>query len=65
MTAERNKKGINCVKCIHFYITWDKNYPKGCKAMGFKCSEMPSTMVYKASGVECLRFEKKQARDNN
>jgi hypothetical protein len=55
-------ESIDCKKCIHFYITWDKDYPRGCRAMGFKCKEIPSAMVYQASGVECLRFEEKKAR---
>jgi hypothetical protein len=62
MSADISKKGVDCAKCIHFFITWDKNYPKGCKAIGFKCHEMPSAVVFKSSGIECLRFEKKQAR---
>lgn len=57
-------KDIDCSKCIHFYITWDKKYPRGCKAMGFKSKEVPSAMVYKTSGVECLRFEKKKGRED-
>jgi hypothetical protein len=57
-------KNIDCTKCTHFYITWDKNYPRGCRAMGFKCREIPSVMVCKASGVECLRFEKKKEKRN-
>jgi L,D-peptidoglycan transpeptidase YkuD (ErfK/YbiS/YcfS/YnhG family) len=63
MEKEANKKTIDCGKCIHFYITWDKHYPKGCKAMGFKSVEMPSIIVYKSSGADCLRFEMKEARD--
>jgi len=55
-------ESIDCTKCIHFYITWDKDYPRGCRAMGFKCKEIPSAMVYQASGFECLRFEEKKAR---
>jgi hypothetical protein len=62
MAEDRVKKNIDCMQCIHFYITWDKNYSKGCRAMGFKCHEMPSAMVYKASGVECLRFESKAGK---
>jgi hypothetical protein len=53
-------KDIDCNKCAHFYITWDKSYPRGCRVMGFKCKEVPSVMVYKASGIECLRFEEKK-----
>jgi len=56
-------KGIDCKKCIHFYITWDKQFPRGCKAMGFKAKEFPSVTVYKTSGFECLRFEERRVRD--
>lgn len=62
MVADRVKKSIDCMKCMHFYITWDKNYSKGCRSMGFKCNEMPSAVVYKTSGVECLRFELKRGK---
>ncbi len=55
----QDKKEINCFKCRHFYITWDNKFPKGCSAMGFKSKEMPHLTVYKASGIDCLLFEKK------
>ena len=64
MQKEKSKKTIECKNCVHFYITWDKHYPKGCKAMGFKSVEIPSIMVYKLSAVECLRFENKKAKGN-
>jgi hypothetical protein len=50
---------IDCRKCDFFYITWDKKFPYGCKAMGFKTVLRPSVEVRQASGVECLRFEPK------
>ena len=50
---------IDCFLCKHFYITWDKHFPYGCKALGFKTRGMPSVEVFKASAQECLRFEKK------
>lgn len=62
MKRETGKKTIECGQCVHFYITWDKHFPKGCKAMGFKSAEMPSMVVYKTSGIECLRFEEKKAK---
>jgi hypothetical protein len=58
--AERHR--IDCRKCSFFYITWDKKFPYGCKAMGFKTHLMPSMEVRQASGVECLRFEPKTDR---
>jgi hypothetical protein len=51
---------IDCFKCRHFFITWDKNFPRGCRALGFKSREIPSSMVFQASGKECLKFEKKE-----
>jgi hypothetical protein len=54
------KDKINCFHCIHFYITWDKKFPKGCKAMNFKSKKMPSLLVHEASGMECTRFKPKK-----
>jgi hypothetical protein len=50
---------IDCMKCRHFYVTWDRKFPKGCRAMGFKSREIPSLAVFRSSGVQCLRFEAK------
>lgn len=48
-----------CFECKHFYITWDKHYPRGCKAMGFKSMELPWRVVLNASGRACLKFAHK------
>lgn len=53
------RRKIDCFKCRHFYITWDKSFPYGCMAIGFKAKNMPSEEVYAASGEECLSCEKK------
>ncbi|SFL10665.1 hypothetical protein SAMN03159341_103237 [Paenibacillus sp. 1_12] len=50
---------INCIKCVHYYVTWDPAFPRGCKAFGFKTAEMPSTLVKRSSGHPCLKFESK------
>ncbi|PAE19696.1 uracil-DNA glycosylase [Bacillus sp. 7504-2] len=50
---------INCFACKHFYVTWDKKFPKGCRAFQFKTSRLPSQEVLRASGHNCLRYEKK------
>ncbi|SEM63641.1 uracil-DNA glycosylase [Paenibacillus sp. OV219] len=57
MTTEQTR--IDCMKCRHFYITWDKNYPRGCKAFKFKGSAMPSAAVLSSSGKPCMNFEPK------
>jgi len=50
---------IDCFKCTHFTITWDKSKPYGCKAMGFKTKQLPSILVYRSSGEKCMLFKKK------
>ncbi len=54
------KKETNCFSCIHFYITYDPDFPYGCKAVGFKSLPMPSRAMYEHSGMECQLFEEKE-----
>ena len=53
------KEKIDCFRCKHFFVTWDETFPRGCRALGFKSREMPHLMVRQASGMDCLKFEKK------
>ena len=53
------RKGPDCFECVHFHITWDKHFPYGCRAMGFKTRGMPSEEVLRASGEHCLRYGEK------
>jgi len=52
----------DCAACVHFYVTWDPRFPRGCRALGFKCRDLPSALVRQASGLRCLRFERKTPR---
>jgi hypothetical protein len=54
-----NIKRVSCQKCIFFYVTWDRSFPYGCKAMGFKGKIMPYLMVFQASGKSCMAFEER------
>lgn len=54
-----------CTDCQHYYITWDKSFPYGCKAMGFKSPLAPSIVVRQSSGQNCLAFLKKQTLEKN
>lgn len=47
---------VDCYKCKFYYVTWDRNFPKGCKAFQFKGRALPSLEVKKASGQQCLRY---------
>lgn len=51
---------INCFQCTHFYVTWDPVNPRGCRAHGMKCKPVPSVIVKRASGVDCMYFQPKQ-----
>jgi len=55
---------ITCHKCLHYYVTWDPQYPHGCRIMGFKSRQMPMVEVRRAMhGKDCLfNAVKKNAR---
>lgn len=53
-----------CTNCQHYYITWDKNFPYGCKAMGFKSFKAPNAVVRESSGQQCLGYAEKQKLEN-
>jgi len=50
------KKEKNCLKCAHFYVTWDRARPRGCHALEFKAAAMPSVEVLQATGAPCALF---------
>ncbi|HSR11850.1 MAG TPA: hypothetical protein VLS90_10435, partial [Thermodesulfobacteriota bacterium] len=57
---ESGKDKPDCFRCRHFFVTWDRNFPRGCRALGFKSREMPHLKVEEASGMGCLKFERKE-----
>ena len=50
---------IDCVQCKHFMVTWNPKFPRGCKLYGFRSASFPSVEVFKATGEDCMGFEKK------
>ncbi|TYP68075.1 uracil-DNA glycosylase [Paenibacillus methanolicus] len=50
---------IDCMKCRHYYVTWDPAFPRGCRAFGFKTRALPSQTVLSSSGKACMNFEPK------
>jgi hypothetical protein len=59
MTEETRSESVHCRTCRHYYITWDRKFPHGCKAAGFRSAAMPHLEVFAASGRTCLLYEKK------
>lgn len=49
----------NCHACAHYYVTWEKNHPYGCRAYGFKSPQIPAMVVYRSSSQECSLFQPK------
>lgn len=48
----------NCMKCKHFYITYDQATPRGCRVYGIKSKQIPSLVIKSANnGAECIGFE--------
>jgi hypothetical protein len=54
------KENVNCRKCINYFITWDKKFPYGCKALNFKTNRLPSVDVKINSGLQCMLFKEKK-----
>lgn len=51
---------IDCLRCKFYYVTWQKRMPHGCRAMKFKSMQIPSVLVRKTSGQECMLFQRKK-----
>ncbi len=62
MKQDDPPRGINCYGCARFFITHDRHYPYGCRAMGFKSPQRPSSTVILSSGLPCQMFMPKRKR---
>lgn len=56
-TREHDSPRLNCYGCTHFFITWDKEFPYGCRKMEFRSKRLPSDDVMEADGQRCLARE--------
>ena len=36
ITLKGPLKAPDCIKCVSYYVTWDSNFPHGCKKFKFK-----------------------------
>jgi hypothetical protein len=51
---------IDCRKCRYYFVAWNKQFPHGCRAMGFKSWRYPIDEVRGAlKGADCLLYEPK------
>lgn len=49
----------DCLKCLHFKVSWDPAFPRSCLVFGVKSAFLPSREVYAATGKHCPAFERK------
>ena len=55
----------NCAQCKHFYITWNKQTPNGCRRFGIQCKDSPAKIIASAGLGDCQGFEAKQKTVEN
>jgi hypothetical protein len=59
-----NKK-IICQQCKHYYVTWERAKPHGCRAYGFKSQQLCCVVVKQSSSIDCSLFVGKISNVNN
>ena len=50
----------NCNKCLHFYVTYKKDFPYGCRAFGMISKNHPYSEIKRVSGTNCALFSSKE-----
>ena len=62
-TDEASRKaGPDCFSCRHLFITYEPQFPYGCRAVGFKSRGLPSREMVINSGIDCQFFSRKAGR---
>ncbi|MCL1837465.1 MAG: hypothetical protein FWG46_07960 [Treponema sp.] len=49
----------NCLKCLHFKISWDPMLPYSCDIFSIKSRFLPSLEVFRSAGGNCPSFRPK------
>jgi hypothetical protein len=53
---EAARRAPDCLKCVHFHVTWDPAFPRSCDVFGIKCRHLPSIEVRRNTGLDCPAF---------
>lgn len=55
-----NGRGGNpdCLSCVHFAVTWDPSFPRSCRMFGIKSRQLPSIVVFRATGRRCPSWKR-------
>jgi hypothetical protein len=59
------EKPKSCLRCKHYYSTFDPNQPRGCRLYGFRSARFPSMIVKAESGNECQGFSEKKKQSES
>jgi hypothetical protein len=54
--SPKREGDIDCFSCRYFFITYDPQFPYGCRAARFKSRRIPSMEVFLSSGIDCQFF---------
>ena len=53
----------DCFRCKDFHVTYDRDFPYGCRKMAFKSRRLPALEVSSATGEACVSFEARRNPD--
>lgn len=54
---------VKCMKCKFYQVTFDPKAPRGCKVYGFRGPHMPSSVVKRETGRDCMAYEARLQKD--
>lgn len=61
---EQTNHRIPCMRCKHYYSTFDPKIPRGCKLYQFQSATMPYILVKQSTGKDCPSFEEMAKKDD-
>ena len=48
-----------CIKCEHYYVTYDQRFPRGCRLFEIKSRMLPTYAVFRSTGQHCPAYQLK------
>lgn len=58
-------KQKDCMKCKHYFVTWDPKFPRGCRAYEVKSANPPWQIVAQSTKEGCVSYEAKADRNQD
>jgi hypothetical protein len=53
----------NCLRCRHYFVTWQASFPHGCRLFQMKSKLLPSKEVLATSGTHCQAYQPKNTQE--